>query len=512
MKPYEGIPNSGGMKCLFDVASIEGIGASQVVLRNITEDFWWKVIEATETHRVCALGTPGVGKTTSTCILMRLLLELKKTVVYRVRRIDKGGFVYMFTPTLGVSGSRKVDVKGIPEFEFNYRDREINKPSTYYIVDPGRTKDNCNLDENFYGQVIIVASPDERHWGGTDFDKGRGGIKNKRGKYMYFPVWTLPELIASSSYFDLHVPQDEIRHRFCRFGGVPRIIFSSSGDYILYKESQHRALEGLTVASAISLAYKTRSAIKTQSEDLPRGILLSYTLADDDNGTYTKSYAIFSSDFVYEFIVERYMYELWDRIVPNEGYFDPYLFKTYCTKLFYDKVQPSKVAFTVRDSETPPSNAKNSNMTLVQCKQKEKVENIIDSARRVEHCLFTPVSKTNKLIDFMYRDGNTYYAFQSTIAQRHDASPKLIYEFVMDVLKEFEVEATYLMPKIMIFYTIPMFRYDIFNTKPAKANTKAREYCKTKIGKNANFYLKWNDVVTIHFLRVDAPQESRTSP
>ena len=501
MKPYIDIPDSSGMKCLHDALTIEGDRASHVVLRNITEDFWRKVIEATKLHRICAMGSPGVGKTTTTGILIRLLLEQKKTIVYRVRRLNKDGFVYMFTPASDASG--EVDVKVIEEKDFMYWDKHVNNESVYYIVDPGQTKDNCNLDENFKGNVIIVASLDEGHWGGTGFHKGRGG---KIGTFLYYPAWSLPELISSSSFFDVHVTEHQIVSRFGRFGGVPRIVFSTESDYYVYEEAQNRALEELTAASAISLAYTTRSAIKRQTEDLPRGILLSYVLADQDNHTFTKGYAKFSSDYVYEYIVDRYMYYLWERIVPNEGSFDPYLFETYCAKLFYDAVQPSKKSFPVKYSEEPLT-AEVTDITLVQCTKKEKVENIVAAAKRREHCVFTPISKVNKLIDFMYRDGNTYYAFQSTIAGRHDASPRLIYEFVLGVINENKIGAMDLMPRIMIFYAIPMFRFDKFKTKPAKANAKAREYCKKMMGENSVLYTQWNDLVVIRFLRVDAPKE-----
>ena len=73
MKPYDDVPNSGNMRILRDVLSIEGIGKQNVILRSkITEEFWQKVIEATEDSRVCAVGTPEIGKTSSTCILIRL--------------------------------------------------------------------------------------------------------------------------------------------------------------------------------------------------------------------------------------------------------------------------------------------------------------------------------------------------------------------------------------------------------------------------------------------------------
>ena len=106
------IPATNGMNVLCNVTNIESGKSSNVIIRSITENFWLQVIEATKTHRVCALGTPGIGKTTTTCILIRLLLKQNKTVVYRVRGHGEKGFVYMFTPRMG-SSEEVVDVRVI---------------------------------------------------------------------------------------------------------------------------------------------------------------------------------------------------------------------------------------------------------------------------------------------------------------------------------------------------------------------------------------------------------------
>jgi ABC-type glutathione transport system ATPase component len=74
-----------GMHVLRTVVDLESNTTCNVVLRSIIQNFWQMVIGATETYRVCVVGTPGIGKTTTTCILIRLLLTQKKTVVYHVR-------------------------------------------------------------------------------------------------------------------------------------------------------------------------------------------------------------------------------------------------------------------------------------------------------------------------------------------------------------------------------------------------------------------------------------------
>ena len=49
----------------------------------------------------------------------------------------------------------KPEVKFVREYKFDYRDEDANKLSTYYEVDPGQTIDNCNLDIDFVGKVVV---------------------------------------------------------------------------------------------------------------------------------------------------------------------------------------------------------------------------------------------------------------------------------------------------------------------------------------------------------------------
>ena len=184
MKPYEDVPDSGNMRVLRNVYSIEGIGTQNVILRGgITEEFWQKVIDTTNDYRVCAIGTPGIGKTSSTSVLIRLLLEQKRTVVYHIRTIKENGFVYVFTPS--DDSSNKVDVQVIREKGFDVMSAKFNKPSIYYVVDPGKTKDSCDPPTAYEGNVVIVSSIDDRHWGESEFEKKRPG---KCGMLLFSPV------------------------------------------------------------------------------------------------------------------------------------------------------------------------------------------------------------------------------------------------------------------------------------------------------------------------------------
>jgi hypothetical protein len=180
-----------------------------VVLRTITEEYWRKVIKTTENYRVCALGTPGTGKSFTVCILIRLLLQGKKAVVYHRRTVDKSGLVYIFTPSMT---SNDIAVRVIEEEKFNKKEKSIHNDSTYYVVDPEKTKESCDPDEDYKGNVVIVASPNEGLWGGDEFDKRR---LSKVGKFLHYPVWEEWELVCSAPFmnneidsFDLGVYHD----------------------------------------------------------------------------------------------------------------------------------------------------------------------------------------------------------------------------------------------------------------------------------------------------------------
>ena len=138
------------MKVLKDVVVLEEGNTiiEYIVLRKNLEDFWNQVIATVEPKGnndhipVCAVGTPGIGKSLTTPILIRLLLKQKKKVIYRIRTIEKDGWVYFFIPKTSQNHSADTDdatnVHVILEKDFNVIN--FNDPSIYYIVDPGKKK------------------------------------------------------------------------------------------------------------------------------------------------------------------------------------------------------------------------------------------------------------------------------------------------------------------------------------------------------------------------------------
>jgi hypothetical protein len=247
------IPNSGGMYVLYNVIFLETERKHPVIVRSSTEPFWENVIEEVDEqdtygyniNSVCVVGTSGIGKTTTTYFLIRMLLQRHKTVVYNIRSNKCSGYIYEFTPKKDKDMDVQVKVYTDSELE---KISSLDKNDTYYIVDPGMTKDNCHPGVQFKCRIIIVASPDERHWGGSSFSKRRTGYG---GIFQQMPVWEANEIICAAPYLSFLDPElsaliqyptrleEELMSRYRIFGGVPSLIFTKMSDQklLLYQLS-----------------------------------------------------------------------------------------------------------------------------------------------------------------------------------------------------------------------------------------------------------------------------------
>ena len=162
--------------------------------------------------------------------MIRLLLQQRRTVVYVVKSDLNENWYYEFIPEY----PGKVDLLRIPS---------LKNPNTYYIVDSGDKDTSCNPGYLFEPKVIIVPSPNSKHWGGKEFSKLRG---NNKGFFMFCPLWTLHELVTARHFFarttategdsqgqttqenvvrDPRLDVKEIQRRYRIVGGVPRHIF-----------------------------------------------------------------------------------------------------------------------------------------------------------------------------------------------------------------------------------------------------------------------------------------------
>ena len=487
------IPDSYGMKLLRDMVDLETSRVGNVVIRNITENFWFKVIETTETTRVCALGTPGVGKTTTTCILIRLLLEMNNTVVYHVRKIKSNGYVYMFTPTRSNSLNMKINAKVIRESAFDYNDDEINQPSICYVVDPGKTKDNCDLDADFQGKVIIVASPDDRHWGGSEFEKERRGVM---GTFLFFPVWNLQELIKAMPYVDSSLSEPGVEERYHEVGGIPRHIFTKNATFAKVLKRQENAINRLTEEQLRSLTLGDVESAQTFGEDQPTSSIMVYECSDPN---FENNSVSVSSRRVARLLVHKHKKVLWNIILDEGGARGSTtwkLFELYCQNLmligysqnYFDyKYHDGANLLEVTDLSVPALQFGNCT------KIKESSDSLIDAAKREnnDHIVFYSSNKQYPLFDFIYKRKNILFAFQVSIGKDHSCKPQQLKAAMEEVGNGYE---------FFLHYLTFDERYDEFQLSPVNP-----------FKDNNSIYVRsslTNDW-TIKVIRVPSPSEEK---
>jgi hypothetical protein len=421
MKEYEDIPNSNGMKVLRNVMKLESGLMQNIILRAITEDYWSKVIQGTEKNRICALGTPGIGKTSSTCILIRLLLLQKKTVAYHVRSEKLHHWVYIFTPT-DIATTFKVEII----HEKVFQTWMIDTPNTFYVVDPGQTKDNCNLADDFTGKVIIVASPDERHWGGSDFFKGDNGI----GYFLIYPIWTLNELIYASPYISSTINEKEIESRYTKVGGVPRHIFSDEYSYTDTLQRQVQGVYDLTNHQVDIIADGNWESLLTFCSNPQMSVLMAYI---DSGQEYTTISVQPVSGHIVRLILKNFDKCLWDKMLylgVDKCAIGWKLFEEYCHNQmtreehikFYDYKYCNNAMDFVHGIKP---------LILGGCKEiKGTRQSLISLAKEEEKVLFYPLDTSHQSIDFAYYDGGIVHGFQVTLTKGHSFNAKHMIEYV----------------------------------------------------------------------------------
>jgi hypothetical protein len=225
--PFDAISGSDDMKVLRNIPNIEygnGKVYDVILYPKSTAAFWDACIGTLNTpgmfFRIAVIGPFAMGKTICTPIVIRKLLEMGHSVVYLFRRSGKQGWYYKFVRRNG-----KFTAKAYPESIHPDGVPSLLEDSTYYIVDTDpydQTKSNCNPPDDFRPKVIIVARPDSRFWGDSDFEKLRN---NGQGFLKFIPLWSLEEILSAQPVLRPDMTREQVTARYHVFGGVPGIVF-----------------------------------------------------------------------------------------------------------------------------------------------------------------------------------------------------------------------------------------------------------------------------------------------
>jgi len=164
-----------------------------IVVRSIIEKFWQACLDAVDTpytvYRVVAVGTSGIGKTTSIPILIRMLLKKNRTVVYKFSTPRKEEWYYEFVPRSDAAegNETQIDIHVYPEKLESQDIPSLQSRQTYFIVDAGEAKRNCVPHPRVLCKFFLVSSPGPVHWGGSQFTKEQN--QQVSGLLKFLPTW-----------------------------------------------------------------------------------------------------------------------------------------------------------------------------------------------------------------------------------------------------------------------------------------------------------------------------------
>ena len=277
-----------------------------IVLPSFAEPFWQSCIDRVDIvkgrrrYRVCAIGTPGIGKTFTTPLLLRMLLLKNSTVVYIRRSVDLDSWYYEFIPTS--DGKNPYVVNVYPEDSMKVRQfSSLKEPSAYYVVDPGKSKISCDPKPSFKARVIIISSPNEKHWGANEFSKHRG---SQSGVFHYFPLWNLTDVLSGLDGFDsaVRLSPQQLADRYRQVGGVPRHLFADTEEYQNILETQDNAVEAIESNHVPRIVSGQMDPIGHLNGGVPKSAAIGIALDQNDHGTFTKRKAVPVSAAVAEMV------------------------------------------------------------------------------------------------------------------------------------------------------------------------------------------------------------------
>jgi hypothetical protein len=118
-----------------------------IVIRHQDHNFWDVCISELEDpvetrRRLVSIGSPGIGKSITALFLIRKLLLMEKIVVYRMK--DEGLILHFILNRDEKTGANDIDVEVFSETTPEWEIASLLNGETYYIVDPGMTKENCD--------------------------------------------------------------------------------------------------------------------------------------------------------------------------------------------------------------------------------------------------------------------------------------------------------------------------------------------------------------------------------
>jgi hypothetical protein len=404
--------------------------ARNIVVREDDSAFWNAILgelaQEDTSNRVAVVGSPGIGKSTTVAFAIRLLLKQKKTVVYKYRTEDETGYYVQFTPpptsTDEDGQMQDVGIEVYPEQTKSADIPSLLDPETYYVVDPGKTKTSCNPGPFVVCRVIIVASPDERHWGGSGFTKDEETALG--GEIRYFPAWTLPQLeIASMQLSNVQFQAGEVAELFSIFGGVPRQVFAPKRKERNRKQLQTK-VESITDQKLREIVTGQVNRHSGFGVDQPGGGVVEFRPTDSFQNVELN----LASSSVLEWVRIRFMDSIWTSMAIYPSPISWQLLEDYMLHALQN-ANPYSVRACVgkQDATYNQFHVLNLGQCTGMTLRADCTAAVIGGPDRT---VFYSSDKCHPLYDMIYKVGTIYHALQVTEGKSHKAKRNQITSLV----------------------------------------------------------------------------------
>lgn len=435
--------------------------ARNIVIRQSDCTFWTVILnelaQEKTSNRVAVVGSPGIGKSTTVAFAIRLLLQQGKTIVYKYRTEDESGYYVQLTPKIskGEEGNDvHVDIEVYPETTVSSHIPALLDPETYYLIDPGKTKTSCNPGPFVVCRVIIVASPDDRHWGGSGFMKDEDGVLG--GEIRYFPPWTLSQLKAASTQLsNVQFQVGEVEELYDIFGGIPRHVFAP--------ERKERNFEELKTKVESMQDSRLRDIVTGQINrhsgfgiDQPGGGVVAFQPSEDFHRVELK----LASSSILEWIRARFMDFLWTSMALYPSPMSWQLLEDYVLHALQNNNQ-----YCVRECVGKEDARYNQfqDLSLGGCTGTVLKSDCTDAVVGVPDLTVVFSSdKQHQLYDMIYKDGTIYHAFQITEGKSHKARQRQI----NSVAHRLQIGTN--ARELRLYYAVHDGVFDNFVTEPVK--------------------------------------------
>ena len=446
--------------------------AQDIIVRKRTKELYEDCIKtANKTGaRVSITGNPGIGKTSTLPMLVRMLLEeWPCTVVYELRG---HGFFYEFTSTKSSGTDEFVyTAKVIPVIQGEpdhglHRLKSLLDKNNALVVDPylgdggkGRKK-NCNPDLWVEARTFISNSADTDHHGGIEgFSKSHPGYPIG-GLFRFHPKPEWDEIKVYQRILSPEMKMERLEELFRKFGPNLRTLFDENilATEVLKERRQKEEVKNLSIEMAESIVRGEFQTIDAADKNRPSSSIMAYN-ADEHFGAQPEVI----SPAVLELLVSRVARKIWGEIILN-----PVNFEAYCRfvlsqdKRWYEGKNAGKSADVWW------------NANYIELGGCDAVRFVADPVVAMHQCdlntLLHSTSSQHEFVDMVYEDDTTIYAINSTTQKKGKEIKDTGVKTFMEKIKKSETTKT-----IKVLYLVPGEHLDHFSTDPVNPLQKYGE-------------------------------------